>query len=49
MVAEVEELHLLHGELMIDDTKLYPAITTGPRPTPSIIVYGAKAAARAFS
>src|SRR6266446_2701683 len=26
-----------------------PAITTGPRPTPSIIVYGAKPAARAFS
>src|SRR5712692_9818074 len=26
-----------------------PAITTGPRPTPLIIVYGAKPAARAFS
>jgi hypothetical protein len=46
--AGVEELHLLHGELMIDGRKSIPAITTGESRAPWIGVSGARPAARAF-
>src|SRR5205807_5439636 len=47
--AGVEELYLLHGELMIDDKKLYPGDYNRGSPARPISVSGARPAARAFS
>ena len=47
--AGVEELHLLDGELWIDDRKLYPATTTAATPAPATVACGARRAARASS
>ena len=46
--AGFEELHLLYGELMIGDRKLYPGDYNRAEPAPSIIVSGARPAAHAF-
>jgi anti-sigma factor ChrR (cupin superfamily) len=46
--AGVEELHLLHGILKVDDRTLYPAISSTSRREASIIVCGVKPAVPAF-
>ena len=45
--AGVEELHLLHGEVIVDDRTLYPGTTSGRRRAASIVASGARPAARA--
>src|SRR5262249_12118503 len=47
--AGIEEVHLPHGEMMIDDKKFYPGITFVPSPAASIIMSGARRVARVFS